>query len=137
MNITFELIDKHRVKIMNGNNQIGEIFTPSGTTHDTPNSIQVCGFTEMFEFWGCGVYGDGNGNAKKDIQLRFEQNSQPESIEVDLGKRVCMRCFHPYNKCECNDMIRQLIKMARSIEKHHTQDIKRLIFEGLEKSGES
>lgn len=49
---------------------IGHIFTPSGSSNDNLNAIQVCGFDEAFDLWGCGVYGDkSTGQMKKDIQL--------------------------------------------------------------------
>lgn len=35
---------------------IGNIFTPSGSGHTYKNAIQICGFTEAFDLWGCANY---------------------------------------------------------------------------------
>ena len=134
MNIKFNQIDDIRVFIMDGDKIIGEIFTPSGTMHDKTNGIQICGFDNFVEFWGCGHFGDGKGNAKKDIQLSFNENSIIQHIDVDLGERICARCFYPYNKCQCLDMVKQLNDAAKEIKEHYSADRKHLICKELEKN---
>jgi hypothetical protein len=62
MKIEFELDGNQRVKIMSVDGdkrkEIGQIFTPSGSGQDVKNAIQICGFEEAFDFWGCGIYGE-------------------------------------------------------------------------------
>lgn len=49
---------------------VGHIFTPSGSGETNVNAIQICGFDEAFDLWGCGVFGDEKTKQmKKDIQL--------------------------------------------------------------------
>lgn len=52
--------NKTLVKIIatheNERKEVGRIFTPSGTGHDNLNAIQICGFTEAFDLWGCSEY---------------------------------------------------------------------------------
>lgn len=120
MKITFKLLDK-QVAIMNGDKEIGRIFSPSGTSRDKPNAIQVCGFSQAFEYWGCGRYGDGKGNPKRDIQLLFEEDSQMESLQ---SKRIitndyCQRCFYPIDICMCKDLV------AKPRIKNCEEDIKK------------
>jgi len=106
MEITFKMNSKKSIMIMEGENYIGRIFTPSGTSQDIPNAIQVCGFDDCFSLWGCGVFDDGHGNPKKDIQLLFNKNSQMDlanRIKFDLSNG-CGKCFSPKDKCKCADL---------------------------------
>ncbi len=118
MNIKFKIKDEETVEIINkANGQIvGRIFTPSGTGHDREGAIQVCGFDDCFEFWGCGIFGDGEGIPKKDIQLLFNENSQEDrKVGNDMiTTHKCDKCFHYYRdesgnkdddgKCKCDDL---------------------------------
>ena len=54
---------KQYVAIMKGKKQVGRIFTPSGSGEDKLNAIQICGFSEAYDLWGCVMDG------YKDIQL--------------------------------------------------------------------
>jgi len=81
--------------------EIGRIFAPAGTSEDRLNSIQVCGFSELYDYWGCGVFSDGKDNAKRDVQLWFDDDSRNEIISLDLNK-TCMRCYYPKKNCQCN-----------------------------------
>ena len=65
MDIKFKQIDDKHIDILNEGKIIGKIFTPSGTGEVEPNAIQVCGFDEVFDYWGCGIFDDGKGHAKK------------------------------------------------------------------------
>lgn len=83
--------------------EIGRIFTPSGTGRDTPNAIQVCGISQIFDYWGCGVIFDKDGNPTKDIQLLFDKGNITNSsvlLKWDMEKD-CGRCFYPEDKCMC------------------------------------
>lgn len=118
LNIYFELADApikdtkdvkvrtKEVKIMNNGNQIGRIFTPSGTSKDVPNAIQVCGFDDAFEFMGCGVFGesiDDGKRPKKDIQLLFSENSAFGNVDYDF-ENSCNNCFYDKKECKCYDL---------------------------------
>ncbi len=119
MDVEFEVNDdKQGVKIINKQNGqlVGHIFTPSGTGHDREGAIQVCGFDDCFELWGCGIFGDGEGNPKKDIQLLFNENSKKDnSVGRDMiTTHKCSKCFHYHRdehgnkddggKCRCDDL---------------------------------
>jgi len=75
MRIEFEQEDKEHIQIIGitekgERSEIGHIFTPSGSGERNLNAIQICGFDEAFDLWGCGVYGDAEQKQmKKDIQL--------------------------------------------------------------------
>ena len=75
MKIEFEFKNKELIAIIGveddgKRSEIGHIFTPSGSAETTTNAIQICGFDEAFDLWGCGVYGDSiTKQMKKDIQL--------------------------------------------------------------------
>lgn len=119
MRIEFELVDKETVKIIGidgtgKRTNVGIIFTPSGTGVDCLNAIQVCGFKEAFDLWGCGRYAypklkvndmeyekDKNGNKilqyAKDIQLMFDDESTTK-FEMKWHEN-CTGCFN--NPCTC------------------------------------
>jgi len=102
MKITFKLTDEKNIEIMNGDKVIGRIFTPSGTTHDEMNAIQVCGFDDIFDYWGCGIFGDGKGNAKRDVQLWFDENSQKDGVSQVIVGDSCPRCYYLKENCQCD-----------------------------------
>jgi hypothetical protein len=98
--------------------KIGHIFGPSGSSNDITNAIQVCGFSEAFDYWGCGLFGKPKTNPKnrgiskkyyynkdgsevmeqvKDIQLYFDEDTK-ECALSDLED--CERCFN--TPCTCN-----------------------------------
>lgn len=68
--------------------EIGHIFTPSSSGRNIRNAIQICGFTEAFDLWGCAVFktpkidqkglfirdekGENVFQQAKDIQLKFD-----------------------------------------------------------------
>ena len=107
MGLTFSLVDDKFIEIKYGNKVVGKIFTPAGTTKDVVNAIQVCGFNSCYDLWGCGVFADGKGNAKQDIQLLFNPDS--ENRASDWGNRIsfrrsCMKCFYLKEKCKCKEL---------------------------------
>ena len=58
MKITFKQVDDQHMHIMSGEKKIGHIFSPAGTGETTPNAIQVCGFEDAYDLWGCGVFSE-------------------------------------------------------------------------------
>ena len=91
--ITFKQISETEIKIMKGGVEIGQIFSPADTSEDKTNAIQVCGFSEAYDFWSCGVY-----PGFKDIQLLFDDKKLEGEFTSDFGE--CMRCFHKPCQCE-------------------------------------
>ncbi len=134
MRITFELENEQEVRIMNGDKQIGRVFTPSGTSRDVPNAIQVCGAIEIFEYWGCGVFSNKDGNPAKDIQILFEGGTKPHSSLKNFNLSTgCGRCFFPKDKCMCWDL--KLIEkedIPKAKKKREIYLTKHKILEGLE-----
>lgn len=97
MRIEFEQQDKEHISIIGIDDgkkrrEIGHIFTPSGSGHINLNAIQICGFDEAFDLWGCGIFGDSERKVmKKDIQLcwfgLYDQMSNEERDNVILGTK--------------------------------------------------
>lgn len=135
MKIRFEFVDDQHIKIIGVeekdgvvlSHEMGRIITPSGSGGDTKNAIQVCGFSEAFDFWGCGYYGiektegeidmlkrhghllpwnrSPEFNHVKDIQLLFDirtvKLSQDEvSVACDLSLDNCLKCYNRPCTCE-------------------------------------
>lgn len=124
MIIEFETLkeDKQSIKIISVDkktgerHEIGRIFTPAGSGNDIKNAIQVCGFSEAFDLWGCANYAepkikvdytydkDKNGNKKfqqcKDIQLQFNSETKQHREEMDWDKD-CVRCYNI--PCNCDN----------------------------------
>lgn len=119
MILKFKLVNECHVDIMAVDEKtkevhnVGHIFTPSGSGQDNKNAIQVCGFSEAFDLWGCGIFAkpktktegyeyvrDGNGEKvfemAKDIQLLFDSETLPIT---DLVCDYCWSCFN--NPCTC------------------------------------
>lgn len=98
MKIEFEQLDKRHVSIIGIDTdgarlEIGHIFTPSGSGETNLNAIQICGFDEAFDLWGCGVYGDvKTKQMKKDIQLcwygLYRKMNREEIDRVFIGTKT-------------------------------------------------
>lgn len=56
--ISFDFQNQSLIHVLLHGKEVGRIFTPGGTSHDIQNAIQVCGFEDAFDYWGCGVYGE-------------------------------------------------------------------------------
>lgn len=121
MEIKFKLIDEKSISIIgiedNVEQEVGCIFTPSGSGHNITNAIQVCGLTEAYDLWGCARYRQPKDLTKlsqrrvidalkgekekfiqsKDIQLMFNM----ETIPADLSKIECEGCYN--NPCTCEN----------------------------------
>ncbi len=124
MELKFELKDEQNVNIIDEITRriVGRVFTPSGTSRDKPDAIQICGFSRAFELWGCGVMGDNKGKPVQDIQLLFKdfpRNSRERLWKSDEGwgfnvkdipvmnKDSCDRCFSWRNSlgiCSCSEL---------------------------------
>jgi len=108
MKITFDLIDEQNISIIGDGKLIGQIFSPSGTLKDCPNSIQVCGFESAFDLWGCGVFSDSNGNPRKDIQLLYDKDTKFKGAKyfdkLSINE-LCHKCFFPKTDCRCSDLV--------------------------------
>lgn len=121
MELKFKFVDEKDIKIIAVENEIekevGCIFTPSGSSKNTKNAIQICGISEVFEFWGCSRYIqpinlnsppkriiDALKDRKeefiqmKDIQVMFEFETIPSNRRIDFNKD-CLKCFN--NPCTC------------------------------------
>ncbi len=107
------------IGIQNGvEKEVGCIFTPSSSSQNTLNAIQVCGFEEAFDLWGCGRYvlqPNGveaklrmleKGNIKwmraKDIQLLFNFNTKADG-GASFNEIECLRCFNSNVYCTCEN----------------------------------
>ena len=100
MKITFKIASEGEVVILGDGEKVGHIFSPSGSGNDTMDAIQVCGFDNAFDYWGCGVFEDSKGKKKKDIQLLF-------SKDVRRAKNITYSCAKCYNDpCTCEELKR-------------------------------
>ncbi len=122
MEIKFKFINEQSIKIIgvqnNEEHEIGCIFTPSSSAENITNAIQICGFSEAFDFWGCARYvqpRDINNTRKricdalehkgadfvyaKDIQLMFNFETIKSTKTPKFGE--CFACFN--NPCTCEN----------------------------------
>ena len=107
MEIRFKQISGEAIQIIEKDTEhvIGHIFTPSGTSHDTPSSIQICGFDRAFDLWGCGIFHDGKGHAKQDIQLLFNKDSNKEFTNPNhTATDECFKCYNKKKECQCDKL---------------------------------
>lgn len=93
--IIFKLDTDQRILIMKDNVEIGHIFSPAGSGHNHLNAIQVCGFSEAFDLWGCGIY-----EGFKDIQLLFDGQKMSGEFDTHLSVDSCGVCYHI--PCACD-----------------------------------
>ena len=126
MEIKFKLENEKEIKIIaiedGVEKEVGCIFTPSSSGNNIKNAIQVCGASEVFDFWGCSRYiqlKDLNNTPKriidalenkkeefvqmKDIQIMFDFGTEPSSYKKrDLNlDRDCFGCFNI--PCTCDN----------------------------------
>lgn len=112
---------------------IGQIFSPAGTSQDKTNAIQVCGFSEAYDLWGCGIFskpkslntGEGMHKKKyiydsqgkpimeqvKDIQLYYDDDTIKGGFDVIPS---CDICFN--NPCICENEKGFTVKREKDIE---------------------
>lgn len=96
--ITFGLgEDKYRqvIEIFRDGEEVGKIFALKGK-NDLLNSIQVCGFSDAFDFWSCGPF-----KGFKDIKLLFDKNNKLGGVK-DYDS--CIRCYREPCQCENKEL---------------------------------
>lgn len=125
MEIKFKFIDEKHIDIIINEKIVGHIQTPAGTMENEPNAVQICGFDKLYDYMGCGIFGDGKGNAKKDVQLWFNGDSQHDYKvrEGILNEKYCSRCFHKKEDCKCNEFTADL-KHEQIIKEEVIKDLK-------------
>lgn len=110
--ITFKLVDDQRVSIIQDGKPIGSMFSPAGSGDNCVNAVQVCGFTEAYDLWGCGIF-----RGFKDVQLLFDKAKMSgEDTHIELHK--CTGCYR--DPCQCEnpkDKLRPFkVKTEKEIE---------------------
>ncbi len=130
MKIKFELKNEKEIKIIavqdGVEKEVGCIFTPSSSSENIKNAIQICGISEVFEifdYWGCSRYIqpkdvhntkkrilDALENKKekyiqtKDIQILFDFGTEPSNYNkkknIEFSKD-CLGCFN--YPCTCDN----------------------------------
>jgi len=116
--ITFKAETEQLIVVLLNGKEVGRIFTPSSNDNDC--TIQVCGFDEALDLWGCGLFGEElplvkgkygedriQCKMKKDIQLKFDMSSALTEIVRDLNFVAqggdCWRCYSRPCVCENKD----------------------------------
>lgn len=130
MKIKFKQTDEKEVVIVGvddkgSERQIGQIFTPSGSAHDNKNAIQICGFSEAFDLWGCALYKKPKTKCKdnefvrdsennlvyehaKDIQLLFDYETRPLTKEENMKGNFLDNCWSCFNDpCICEIRVKE------------------------------
>lgn len=80
--------------------KVGQIFSPPDDSEGKSNCIQVCGFEDAFDLWGCGVFCSSQDDLKsrKDVQLLFNWNTKrTDSTKLNDS---CVRCYSIPCQCE-------------------------------------
>jgi hypothetical protein len=97
--IYFVQTTTNEVKIMLKDKELGRIFTPGGSGDNKMNCIQICGFSEAFDLWGCGHY-----RGFKDIQLLYDSKKMKGTTNFSnlmmRKQECCLRCFRYPCQCE-------------------------------------
>ena len=117
-----------------------------GTSEDCIDCIQVCGFEEAFDLWGCGHYQipkvtpwgeynkDKNGKRQfdyeRDIQLKFDWETHSAGDHDDNGAwaKNCHKCFNEPCTCEIKEAFQNLYTVKREqdlriLKKEHKDKI--------------
>lgn len=115
--ITFELEDEQCVIIKKNGKKVGHMFTPSGSGHDCLNSVQICGCSEIFDFWGCAIF-----PGFKDVQLLFD-GKKMEGDYNDGCNGTCIRCY--MSPCQCENTADNVIQKVTLISASNPFDLKR------------
>lgn len=93
----FKQINEEKILILDDKGkEVGHIFSPSSSNNNAENCIQICGFSEAFDYWACGIY-----KHKKDIQLLFDDVELQGEQDCNIDE--CWRCFH--KPCQCENKI--------------------------------
>ena len=111
MEIEFELQDKKTIKIFGITNngerkEIGCILTPASSGENVLNAIQVCGISEVYDYWGCSRYSknlDVNDALLHEIQRPEEEQPliQTKDIQMIFSEtNVKSKSFWSYWSCD-------------------------------------
>ena len=98
----FKPYSKILIKQHNNNSptrEVGHIITPGGTGQTGLNTIQICGFTEAFDYWGCGIY-----PGYKDIQCLFDEGIMGGK-DHDADLKECLGCYR--KPCQCDNQLEE------------------------------
>lgn len=115
--ITFKQVDDQKVNILKDGELVGHIFSPSGSSNSTINGVQICGFSEAFDYWGCGIF-----KGFKDIQLLFD-GKKLGGEHSDFSLKGCLRCYR--EPCQCENRIDQIIEKVTVVSNANPFDLKR------------
>ncbi len=113
--ITFKLENDQKVIILKNGKDVGQIFSPGSSGNDITNGIQICGFSESFDLWACGVY-----KGFKDIQLLFDERKMEGEFDGHL--EGCVRCYR--NPCACENKSDIITEEFVHINKSNPFDVK-------------
>lgn len=112
--ITFKIVNEQEVQILKDGVEVGQIFSPAGSGQMHANCVQICGFSEAFDLWGCGPY-----KGFKDVQLLFDGKKMEGEFTVSNFDKGCYRCYHIPCACDTN------VDGPRMYAKHsHDADMK-------------
>lgn len=118
--ITFELENEQRVIIKRDGEVVGHIFSPASSGEDTLNAIQVCGFSEAYDLWGCGVF-----EGTKDIQLLYDEGfRKPGKEALHKIDNKCIRCYEKECQCDNDDDGSNPFNVKREKDLRHRLKIK-------------
>lgn len=120
MDIEFELEDKNNVRVIavqdGERKEVGHLFTPAGSGHYIKNAIQVCGFSDAYDLWGCAVFARKSDKDKvvarlinnydpyiqvKDIQLMFDFDTEQHHTRHSKMGMDCLGCYN--DPCTCDN----------------------------------
>jgi len=120
--ITFELEHNKKVKIMQNGKEIGHVFTPGSSGSNYLNCIQLCGFTEAFDYWGCGIF-----KGFKDMQFLFDPKYGRMEGTHTHNMTKCCKCY--MDPCQCEVKIKYenpfTVKRSQDLNQRILQNPKR------------
>lgn len=93
MKITFKQVNDQHIDIMSGDKKVGHIFSPGGTGEHVTNAIQVCGFEDAYDLWGCGLFSE-KFEEKKDRDPRQIEYLKNKGIVPDKDYVIHSRNVH-------------------------------------------
>lgn len=115
--ITFEMNNEQSINILRNGKLVGHIFSPAGSGGTNTNAIQICGFTEAFDYWGCARF-----PGYKDIQLLFDSGALA-SKNTDFSLRECLKCYR--SPCQCENRADDLIGKVTIVQNANPFDLRR------------
>jgi len=93
-NMTFKQVSDTEVEILKGEKLVGVIHIPTSLeTNQVPGFMQICGFSELIDYWACGIY-----KGYKDVGLIFGDTKLKGEFSSSI--HGCIRCYHVPCQCE-------------------------------------